>query len=73
MFLRTDILFGANYHNMGNEQVVSIITILKGKSEIDSCMVGIFHCRLTATIQLFFNVAFWQQKYKGSLCSCHPL
>lgn len=50
---------------MDNEQFVSLIHFLKGKTETDSYALDIFHCKLIATVQLFLHHGFMTAKIQG--------
>lgn len=62
LLIAQNFFFWANNHNMNHEQFVSVINVLKGKTETDSHKLGIFHCRLTADVQLFFHNRFLTTK-----------
>lgn len=47
---------------MNHEQFVSVINVLKGKTETDSHKLDIFLCRLTADVQLFLHNRFLTKK-----------
>lgn len=50
---------------MDNDQFVPVANFLKGKRETDSYMLDVFHCRLTATIQLSLHHRFLTAKIQG--------